>query len=162
MQVQPRSAPKCPHFGYLGQNLIQKGTRTGASRSDWLLPADLCPVPAPPPPSALLFRSWSWNLQPHRLWFCSVMLKNGTTICLDPNAVWVKLLTGNIMQSPDLRTAQESEYLLRNKLHLHHHLENAYHLDLSWTPHTFVWVEDWNEVLFPFILGPLAAFLTCL
>lgn len=25
-----------------------------------------------------------------------------------------------------------------------------------------VWVEDWNEALCPFILGPLAAFLTCL
>ncbi|CAO2639389.1 hypothetical protein LEMLEM_LOCUS24897, partial [Lemmus lemmus] len=34
-----------------------------------------------------------------------VLLKNGTSICLDPNAVWVKRLIRSIMQSPDLRTA---------------------------------------------------------
>lgn len=60
-----------------------------------------------------------------------VMLKNGRIICLDPNAAWVKFLTRNIMRSPDLRTAQESEYLLRNNWHLHHHLEKGYYLALS-------------------------------
>ncbi|XP_050005806.1 C-X-C motif chemokine 15-like [Alexandromys fortis] len=60
-----------------------------------------------------------------------VMLKNGTLICLDPDAVWVKRLTGNIMQSPHLRPAQETEYLLQNELYLHHRLENAHYLAFS-------------------------------